>query len=320
MRRTVCAVAVVVAVVGVASLGTVPATAAPGKPFPDTIALPDGFFPEGIAIDGRTAYVGSLIDGSIHQQDLKTANSQPFAGSPGPGTIAVGLDVDRYGRLWVAGGGPALDPAIVPGFRVYDTTTGQLLVDQPVPAGFVNDVIVTADAAWFTDSFSPNLIRVPLDAGGAIGTAELVPLVGDWVQVAGFNANGIEATADGGTLVVAQSTAPDGPGSALYLVPADIDAAVLEATRIELDGVLPGADGLVLVGRTLYVVAGPPGVVELRLSLSKATGRIVDTTAVPGGITPTTAARFGSRLYVVDAKFPLFGDPTVPFVTTAIRR
>jgi sugar lactone lactonase YvrE len=296
-------------------------TASDRRPFPTSIPLPDGFFPEGITIDGRTAYVGSLIDGAIQQQDLLTGQTQEFAASPGEGLIAVGMDVDRQGRLWVAGGGPALAPGVTPGFRVYDTSTGALLLEQAVNAGFVNDVVVTRDAAWLTDSFSPQLIRVPIADDGTIGTPEFVPLEGDWMQVVGeFNANGVVATPDGRHLIVAQSTAPDVPGAALYRVPADAAAPVLDAVRIAVDDTLAGADGLVLIGRTLYSVAGASGVVKLRLSRAVTRGRVVDTLPVPDSVTPTTADAFGARLYVVDAKFPLFGDPTVPFQTTAIPR
>lgn len=290
------------------------------RPYPSSIALPDGFFPEGITIDRRVAYVGSLIDGSIQQQDLRTGRTQEFAASPGAGRIAVGMDVDRDGRLWVAGGGPGLDPSVAPGFRVYDTRTGALILEQELDAGFVNDVIVTRDAAWFTDSFSSNLIRVPIAKDGTIGAPEFVALQGDWQQVEGFNANGIVASPDDRYLIVAQSTAPDGQGAALYRVPADTDANAVEAVRIELDATLAGADGLVLVGRTLYSVAGSEGVVKLRLSRSLTRARIVETLPVPDSVTPTTADVRGSRLYVVDAKFPQFGDPTVSFQTTAIRR
>jgi hypothetical protein len=186
-------------------------------------------------------------------------------------------------------------------------------------AGFVNDVIITRDAAWFTDSFTPNLIRVPIGVDGSIGTPRSVALAGDWVQTAGFNANGIVATPDQGHLIVAQSTGPQG-GPAYYTVPADPAAASLEASRIDVDGTPAGADGLVLIGRhTLYSVGG--GVVtELELSGDLARARVVEELAVPDAITPTTADVFGSRLYVVDAKFPLSGDPTTSYRVTAIAR
>lgn len=293
----------------------------PRTPFPEAIALPDGFYPEGIAIQDRTAYVGSLVDGSIWEQDLKTGQSTQFAPAPPAGGIAVGMDVDSFGRVWVAAGGPALDPSLTPGFRVYDSD-GTLLVDEPVPAGFVNDVIVTRDAAWFTDSFAPQLIRVPLTPNGSIGSPEAVALGGDWEQVPGFNANGIVATPDQKRLIVAQSAAPDVPGAALYTVPADVTAPLLAASRIALTETLSGADGLVLIGRTLYSVA-TEGVVTVSLRKALTTGVIEDTISVPGSITPTTADVFGSRLYVVDANFPALlagGDPTIAFQTTAVPR
>ena len=305
---------------GLAAVAASPVDATGGERFPSRIPLPDGFFPEGIAISGRTAYVGSLVDGAIQQQDLPTGRSREFAPPPGESRIAVGMDVDRWGRLWVAGGGPAVDPDLSASFRVYDTKTGELLLEQDVEGGFVNDVIVTRHAAWFTDSIVPSLVRVPLGPDGSIGAPQLVPLAGDWTQAVGFNANGIVTTPDGKHLIVAQSTAPDVEGAALYRVRVDRHGEELDARRIDLDGTLAGADGLVLVGRTLYSVAGADGVVKIRMSPRLDRGRIVDTLPVPDSISPTTADVFGPRLYVVDAKFPLFGDPTVPFETTAIRR
>lgn len=315
MRRQLPVLTVLFAIAVLSPVGAAAAA------FPDQVPLPDGFFPEGIAIDGHTAYVGSLIDGTIQQQNLRTGATDVFAPSPGPGAIAVGMDVDAHGRLWVAGGGPALDPSIAPGYRVYDHT-GTLIEDVVVPtAGFVNDVIVTRDAAWLTDSFGDALIRVPVAPDGSIGAAESVTLTGDFMLAQGFNANGIVVTPDQRTLIVAQSTDPvDGDGAALYAVPAGGDAPALPATRIAVDGPLPGADGLVINGRTLYSVAGPAGVVTLRLDGPATTATVVETRPVPGSVTPTTAALRGGSLYVVDAKFPFFGDPTVPFVTTAIPR
>lgn len=317
MKRLMIALATLAALV---ALAVSPASADPAR-FPDTIPLPDGFFPEGIAADGTTAYVGSLSDGSIQVLDLRSGSSTSFAGSPGPGKIAVGMDVDADGRLWVAGGGDAFFPGVSSGFRVYDTSTGALLTDVALPAaGFLNDVIVTDDAAWFTDTFISWLIRVPIGDGGTIGQPEFVTLGGDWAPGPGLNANGIVATADQGQLIVGQVTAPEGGTAAYYRVPADLGADILEATRIELDGaVVDGTDGLVLIGRTLYSVSGD-GVTEIKLSKRLDRGRIIGTLEVPGALTPTTADVFGSRLYVVDAKFTTFGDPSTSYEITAIAR
>ena len=302
------------------SLVSVAAFAGPAsaEPFPDVIDLPNGFSPEGIAIDERIAYFGSLADGSIQQADLHTGEVSQFAPSPGPGRIAVGMDVDRFDRLWVAGGGSAFFPGVIAGFRVYDTGSGALLADVPLPAAFVNDVIVTDDAAWLTDTFQSVLFRVPIASDGSIGTAEAVALGGDWAPGPGLNANGIAATADGKHLILAQVQAADGSGAALYVLPAALDATAVDATRIELDGPLATADGLVLIGRTLYVVGPAPGVIEIKLGPGLDQGRIFSEIAVPA-VSATTADVFGSTLYVVDADFPNIFQP-VPFKAVAVPR
>ena len=291
--------------------------------FPSSIALPDGFTPEGIALDGTTGYVGSLTSGAIQQIDVRTGESTEFAPATDDGGPTIGLAVDNDGRLWAAAGGPVpgLFPDAVAGFRVYDTDTGELLIDQDLPnVGLVNDIWVTSDAAWLTDSFSPNLIRVPIADDGTIGEVELVAIGGEWVQPEGFGANGIVATQDEAHLIVAQATGPENDGSsALYVLPLDNDASSLDATRIELDEALLGGDGLVLDDRTLYVVGGP-GVTEIQLSDSLTSGDVQGVLTVPDAITPTTAAAFGSQLYVVDANFPAFGTPGTPFQVTAISR
>jgi hypothetical protein len=67
-------------------------------------------------------------------------------------------------------------------------------------ADYVNDVTVTRDAAWFTDSLSPELVRVPIGPGGQIGAPGKVWLGGDWIEgSAGFDANGIDTTPTAGT-------------------------------------------------------------------------------------------------------------------------
>ena len=291
--------------------------------FPDSIALPDGFAPEGITLDGTTGYVGSLSSGAIQQIDVRTGESTEFAPATDDGGPTVGLAVDNDGRLWAAAGGPVpgLFPDAVAGFRVYDTNTGDLLIDQDLPnVGLVNDIWITSDAAWLTDSFSPNLIRVPIAEDGTIGEVELVAIGGEWVQPEGFGANGIVATPDEAYLIVAQATGPENDGSsALFVLPLDSGATSLDATRIQLDEPLLGGDGLVLDGGTLYVVGGP-GVTEIELSDGLTSGAVQGVLTVPGGITPTTADAFSSQLYVVDANFPAFGTPDTPFQVTAISR
>ena len=164
--------------------------AARSAPVPDVIQLPGGFFPEGIAVGpGHTAYVGSLVDGAIWKGDLRTGDGSILV--PGvSGRLAVGMDYDSStGRLYVAGGPDGKG-------YVYDAASGATVaVVDLTPAGFVNDVIVTKDAAYFTDSFAPQMYVVPLSRSGDIaGLSMTVPLTGDFQFAPGqFNANGIEA-------------------------------------------------------------------------------------------------------------------------------
>jgi sugar lactone lactonase YvrE len=233
----------------------------------------------------------------------------------------IGMDVDRFGRLWVAGGGSGFVPGQFTSFRVYDTRSGKMLTEVAVPdAQYLNDVIVSRDAAWFTDSFAPSLIRVPISAGGRIGAPRKVVLGGDWVQSSvGFNANGIDVTPDGRGLVVGQTQAVDGH-PALFLVP-NSAAAVADARRITLDGTLVGADSLQLIGQTLYV-ANFKGVTKVTLSRSLTTGRVLDNTTVPGAAWPTAAVAHDCLLYVVDANFgdnfSNVGNPDAVFKVVAI--
>jgi hypothetical protein len=283
------------------TVGLLAAPASAEKTLVD-IPLPNGFSPEGIAIHEGVAYTGSLVDGAILQVDLSSDEVEEFAPSPGPGKLAGGMDVDRFDRLWVAGGGENFFPGVAPSFRVYDTGTGELVADVEVPDGeTLNDVFVTKDAAWFTDSFAPQLFKVPIAKDGEIGSPERVELGGDWEPSAEVDANGIVG-APGGKLIVGQTLAPDGTGGALYVIDADAEG-VAEAQRITLSGgtLEAGTDGLVLIGQKLYVV-NPEGVVKIRLNKSLTTGTVITTLDV-GAEWATTAKKYRSSLYVVDGNF-----------------
>jgi hypothetical protein len=168
-----------------------PATAAPGGSsgnFPARIDLPDGFAPEGIESGkGMSVFVGSLIDGAVWRGDLRTGESAVLAEGE-PGRVSVGIAYEAsHDRLWVAGGGPA-------GFglgdvRVYDASSGeQLATYTPSGVGFLNDVTITKDAVYVTDSTVSELVVISLPADGSLpSTATKLPLTGDfdsdsWLQ------------------------------------------------------------------------------------------------------------------------------------------
>src|SRR5215207_307560 len=162
MRRTV-AVAVLFAVllpVGVAAA----APAAPGdrhrgRDLPDTIPLPEGFLGEGVAVgEGNMFYAGSRADGRVARGDLRKGTSEVWVGEPAvPMAIGLGEDV-RHGLLWVAGGSTGQA-------AVYDLTSGEtvaaLTLTTAMPS-FINDVDVTRDAAYFTNSRAAEIFRVPV--------------------------------------------------------------------------------------------------------------------------------------------------------------
>lgn len=296
----------------VSAAGAAQAASSPpgGGKVEDLIELPDGFSPEGIAIDPRgTAYLGSLADGDIYAADLRTGQGEVI--SQGPGTPSVGLKVDRFGRLFVSGGpsGSA---------RVIDTATGDVLESYQLTTGpaFINDVVLTRDGAWFTNSSAAELYFLPVGPSGELPDASEVvtlPLTGDWVQQPGFNANGIAETTDHKALLVIQSAT-----ATLFRV----DPATGEATAVDLGGdALPNGDGLLVIGRTLYVVQNfSNAVAVVRLDAQGTSGTIVDELTSPEFDVPTTVAAYGSSLFLPNARFTTPPAPTTEYDVVRIDR
>jgi len=272
--------------------------------FPERIQLPPGFQPEGIASGrGTTFYVGSIPTGAVYRGDLRTGEGAVLV-PPQAGHQSIGLKYDhRTGYLFVAGGptGHAF---------VYDGKTGATLADiklTTVTPSFINDVVVTKRAAYFTNSSQQVLYRVPLANSGKLPPApidvEEIPLGGDYQFTPNaFNANGIAATPNGKTLIIVNSV--DG---ALYTV----DPATGDASLIDLGtNSVPNGDGILLKGKTLYVVQNQQNqVAVVKLNARLSAGTIVETITSPLFRVPTTIAGFGDSLYVVNARF---GTPPTP--------
>ena len=180
-------------------------------------------------------------------------------------------------------------------------------------ATFVNDVVVTKRAAWFTDSNRAVLYRLPLTKNGRPATAaQAVALTGDFQLAPGFNLNGIDATPNGKTLVTVQS----GTGKLFTVTPAGV------TTEIDLGGpTVQNGDGILLQGRTLYVVRNQNNQIAV-VALGKAltTGTIARTITNPGFDVPTTIDRFGSTLYAVNARFGTPPTPTTPYTVVRVGR
>ena len=295
----------VVAAAGLIGLTALGGAAAPPKPVHREmqIVLPGAHSAEGIARGaGTTFYAGEVFTGNIYRGDVRTGRAALFIHAPA-GRMALGLRVDlAHSLLFVAGGftGQAY---------VYDLRTGrplasyQLTPQSAVTNPVINDVAVTSAGAWFTDSSQAQLYLVPVSRSGVLGTASRTLRLHGPAAVlkSGFNNNGIQASADGHTLVVAHT-----------------NSAVLNtvdprtgASRTIAGVSVPNVDGILLEGRTVYVVQNFSNqVTEYRLSGHLSSGRLLKT--VTSGLfeTPTTVARFGDRLAVVNAKFDTGFPPT----------
>jgi len=300
MRRAILAAIAITALV-------VPASPATAQHLRDRIPLPNGFQPEGIDIARGDFYTGSLADGSIYRGDVRTGLGSVII-QPPAGRIAVGLKVHKK-FLYVSGGdtGDAY---------VYNTRTGaDVQVYSFTPGGFINDVVVTKKAAWFTDSFFPFLYRVPISRNGVPGDpseVEAIPLTGDIVYEDGFNVNGIDATPNGKTLIIVQSNT-----GKLFTVN---HAGVTSEIDLGGDDVASG-DGILLDGRNLYVVQNFLNLLaKVRLAPDLSSGEVVSRTGDEDFDIPTTVAEKGNVLYLVNARFTTPPTPETEYWIAPIRK
>lgn len=303
---------VIVGMVVALALAAAPASVGAAQAFPSIISLPNGHQPEGIAIGrGTTFYSGSLANGSVYRGDLRTGTGGVLV--PGAaGRALTGLFVDERDNYLFASGAFGGQ-----GF-VFDADTGATLATYQLAAQgtptFVNDVVVTRDAAYFTDSFQPVLYRVPLGPDGALpdqSAIERIPLSSNFVFVpGGFNANGIEASSDGRWLLIVNTTTGD-----LYRV----DPRTGEAVLVNLGGAsLTDGDGLRLQGQTLFAVRNQLNqIVVIRLDRTWTSGAVERLITDPNFDVPTTLGLFGDSLYAVNARF---NTPPTPDTTYTIVR
>jgi sugar lactone lactonase YvrE len=280
------------------------------KSRPTQFPLPNGFQPEGIAIGSAPfAYFGSLANGDIYRASLATGRGSVISKGPGPGHPSVGLKIDRHGRLFISGGSGGE-------LRTVDARTGKIEKVYDVGGTFVNDVILTPGAAWFTDSFKPQLYRLGLDRHGKPGAVTTVPLSGDWAQGPDFTANGIERTPDGSALLVVNIFVDGGT-----LMRVEPRTGV--ATAVDLGGAkIPNGDGLLLLGRILYVVQQQQNAIDVfRLNAAGTRGTAIARITDPRFRIPTTAAAWGDRLYLPNARFDVEQPtPDTEYDAVAVRQ
>lgn len=297
-----------------ATIGLAPliAQAHERRPLPEVLSLPPGFQPEGITRGrGNTLFVASINTGGVYRLDAITGNGSLLV-SAQAGRAGVGIKYDGRTNLLFVAGGPTGH------VFVYDATTGAEVADIPLATGggsFVNDLLITKRAVYFTESFKPVLYKLPLRPNGRLPASpkvQEIPLGGDYEFVAGqFNANGIEGVPEGDDLLIV-----NGFTGKLYTVdPCDGDAKA-----VDLGGELvTNGDGLVLRDRLLYVVRNFSNAVSVvKLSRRADRGRLLETITNAHFDIPATAAFLKGALYITNARFSTPVTPTTPYTVVRL--
>ncbi|HUS16805.1 MAG TPA: SMP-30/gluconolactonase/LRE family protein [Chloroflexia bacterium] len=270
--------------------------AAPAAQSFDAYTLPGtNVFPEGIGYDTRTGdfYTGSTTSGTIYRGNIARPDAEVFVVGTSDGiTTTRGMKVDAEGHLFVATGPQAM-------MLVYDTATKALLAKLPsgVQPSNINDVALAPNGdAYFTDSSSLMVYRVSHAAGGQFAV-ERLDLSGSRIQLRpGFNFNGLAVSADGRYLVLPQTNT-----GKLY----SLDLQTSQVSQVDLGtDEVTGADGILLNGQILQVSRNAAGlIVYIELSSDFRSGKVVQVFSRPEFQFPTTIARAGNRLLVVNSQF-----------------
>jgi hypothetical protein len=317
---TTAAASTVVALTA-SSASSAPSASAAGRrsPAPETVLLPDGIRPEGITSGpGTTYYVGSLADGRIVTGDLLAGTvATLLAGAPGRALRGLFHD-DHCGVVWAVGG---VTTATGTEGHVWciDATTGAVRHDVVVPgAVFLNDLVVTEDAVWVTDSRVDRLTVVTHDhATMSVSGPTFVPLSGAWPgnpSGNANNANGIRLLPDGD--IVLNNSRVGG----LWQV--DPTTGVTSEILVSGGRGIVGGDGLETDGSVLYNVrgSGQYEVSVLRLSPT-ATGWAARWTGARTDETldiPSTATLAGGWLWAVNARFGVTSPDTASYWITRL--
>ena len=275
------------------------AAAAPSQHREPVIVLPGADSAEGIARGrGATFYAGELFTGDIFRRNVRLGTARKFIDAP-EGRNALGMVFDRrHNLLFVAGG------ATGQGY-IYDTRSRKTVASYQfgvAEASLINDVTLTDRGAWFTDSAKPQLYFVPLSKKGKPGTTfKTLQLSGPAAELTGqFNLNGIRAAHHGRILIVAHTAK-----AALYTVNPKTGASA------PIAGIsVPNVDGLELAGRKLWAVQNANQITRIRLNKQLTAGTVTKVITSENFVTPTTAAKFGNTLAVVQAKFSTGFPPT----------
>jgi sugar lactone lactonase YvrE len=296
--------------------------------------------PEGVAFDKRSGrfFVSRTGTGAIYVGTLGSDTLQPFiaGGAAGDAPLATGLKV-RKGLLYVAG-------ASTGQIRVYDLAnpTAAPKVFE-TGGGFINDLDLDRHGNVFaTDSTKSTIFEVTAEQVAAgTGTPTAIDVSSGITSdptPGVFNLNGIIVKHHDELIVVQSNTGqlfritfPGDDNHGDHHARAAQAAPVAKVQEIDLGGKkVTGGDGLLVDRGRLLVVRGtngatPPaagqpangsnGLIDVvKLSRHDTRGRVGTPVFDASFSGPSTIARFGKRLLVVNASFtagPTNGNFTV---------
>jgi sugar lactone lactonase YvrE len=280
--------------------------------WPTTLNLPDGFHPADITIGRQPyAYFASLLGGAVCRVSLVSGRNDVIYPGLGDGYMAIGIQADHRGRLFVAGGWGRT-------ITVIDAANGAVLrtYEVGIPHSCVNHVTVTQEGAWFTDACNGLLFGLLFGPGGSLPRQDEVvtrELSGEWVQGPQdvITSAGVAPTPDGRALLVVNQFTD---GGTLFR----IDRSTGSARRVPLGSLkLPTANGITLHGRTLYAPQ-QTDLTAIRLDRTGHNGSPVLRLTDPRFDTPCAAAVYGDRLYLANSRFPLPPTPTTKYNAVSI--
>jgi len=287
-----------------------------GPAFPKLIDTPTGSAPEGFTIgEGHTGYNGS-VDGSIYKMDLRNGQGEILvpADSNSEDCRKLGMRVDpRTNYLFVAG-------CFYGNAYVFDADDGTLIMEyQLIPefSGVINDLTITEEAVFFTDSYNPFLYRLPLSEDGALPDnadgVEAIPLPDEFILDLENDfccgGNGIVTPPGEKALIVGHSNLAQ-----LYRV----DLTTYEVDPIPVEPALFGfLDGIAMKGKTLYIMTPTvptpvDGIQVVSMNTEMSSGILVNTITDPDLDDVASGAFFGNSLYVNNARYSQY-----PWIGTA---
>lgn len=287
--------------------------------WPDVIPIDlVGLQPEGIEVGkGHDFFVGGLsysewfgapisdLAGTIYKGNLRTGAGHVLVEPTGEPIAGLSYD-PRTDLLYTATN--AYNFGTAQAILVYDATSGARVAEFPIGVDLIlNDLLVTKQAVYCTDSAHAVLFELQLGGGGRLPESPVIEelTLHGFHMVPGYNANGIVGQFDGKRLIVVNISS-----GVLYL----IDTASGESVPIEIDGeeeLFIDGDGLHLDGHTLYICQNFPNkiaVVHLSGDLRSGTfaGNLPsdheDPESNPLDI-PTTITGFGNSIYAINTHF-----------------